>query len=222
MKKRIRKKAYVLSVITHIFLLHMKPLYNTHMKATELSIGNSIKLNGKIWKVTDKMHVKPGKGGAYLQTTLKSLDGTKLEHRFSSSDTVELVSITKRACHFSYQEKGTLFFTDDATYETIEVTADTISKHSFHLVETYASEEMNLDIEFADDAIIDVLLPTSIAVEVETADPVVKGQTAASSYKNATIKGGIKIGVPPYIDAGDKIIINPYAEKGNEFVERVK
>lgn len=190
------------------------------IKASELHIGASIKLNNKIWKVVDKMHVKPGKGGAYLQTTLKSLDGTKLEHRFSSSDNVETIMIEKKEFQFSYQEKDTVFLIDNQTYETIEVTKNTISEKSWHILTTFATEDMSIHVEFADDEIIEITLPNSITVTVETADPVVKGQTAASSYKNATINKGTHILVPPYIESGNKIIVNLYAEKGIEFIER--
>lgn len=189
-------------------------------RAMELHVGSFIKFNGKIWKVTDKAHVKPGKGGAYLQATLKSICGTKLDHRFSSSDVVDVIIIEKKPCQFSYKEKDCIFLTDNATYETIEIHKDSINKDTWHLLDTFVAEGMDINVELADEAIIDILLPSSLQVEIETADPVVKGQTAASSYKNATIKNGIKILVPPYIDSGDKVIINLYAEKGIEFVER--
>ncbi len=186
----------------------------------ELNIGSYIKFNEKIWKVIDKMHVKPGKGGAFLQATLKSICGIKLDHRFSSSDVVDVVIIEKKTCQFSYKEKDCIFLTDNATYETIEIHKDSISKNTWHLLDTFAQENMDIFVEYADEDIIEVLLPASLVVEIESADPVVKGQTAASSYKNASIKNGIKILVPPYIESGDKVVISLYAEKGIEFVER--
>lgn len=192
------------------------------IKAMEVSPGSCIRFNGKIWKMVDKTHVKPGKGGAYVQVKMKAMDGTKLEHRFSSSCNVELVIMEKKLCQFSYKEKDTIYFTDSQTYETIEITQNMVSKETMNLINTFACENMELYIEYADGEIVDVILPHAIEVIIESADPVVKGQTAASSYKNAIIKGNITIGVPPYIEAGNKIIVNPYAEKGIEFVERVK
>lgn len=190
------------------------------IRAMDLTLGSYIKFNGKIWKLTEKMHVKPGKGGAYLQATLKSICGTKLEQRFSSSDVVDQVMIEKKPCQFSYKEKGCVFLTDNTTYESIEVQESSVPKHTWYLLETFAAEDMDIFVEYADDDIINVLLPNSLEVVVESADPVVKGQTAASSYKNATIKNGIKILVPPYIESGEHVIVNLYGEKGIEFVER--
>lgn len=189
-------------------------------KATDIVLGSYISLKGKIWKVIDKMHVKPGKGGAFIQATLKSIEGTKLEHRFSSSDTIDQVMVEKRSCQFSYKEKDMIVFTNTQTYETVEITADQVPAKTMELLNIFASENIDFSIEFADDVVIDVLLPNSIVVTVDQADPVTKGQTAASSYKNALIKSNVKIGVPPYIEAGDKIIVNPYGEKGIEFVQR--
>ncbi|MFA6089531.1 MAG: elongation factor P [Candidatus Woesearchaeota archaeon] len=189
-------------------------------KATDLVIGSYISLNNKIWRVVDKMHVKPGKGGAFIQAKLKSLDGTKLENRFSTSDTIEPVMIERKPCQFSYQEKETYVFTDNETYETIEIELSTLPKNTQELVSKFSDQDIQYQIDYADGVIIDVQLPTSITVTIDIADPVVKGQTAASSYKNAIIKGTIKIGVPPYVESGDKIVINPYGDKGIEFVQR--
>jgi|GEM_PF-201652 len=189
-------------------------------KATDIVIGSYISLKGKIWKVIDKMHVKPGKGGAFIQATLKSIDGIKLEHRFSSSDNIDNVLVERRSCQFSYKEKDILVFTNSQTYEAVEITADQVPAKTMELLNIFADENIEFMVEYADEKIIDVILPTSITVKIDEADPVVKGQTAASSYKNAIIKSNVKIGVPPYIEAGDKIVVNPYGEKGIEFVQR--
>jgi elongation factor P len=191
------------------------------IKAINLNIGSYIKLNNKIWKLIDKSHVKPGKGPAYLQAKLKSLEeGIKLEHRFSSNDVVEQVIVEQKPYQFAYKEKNSIFLTDNTTYETIEIQEQHISKESWHLLSKFAQENMDIFIEFANDNIMDISLPNSLEVLIEMADPVIKGQTATSSYKNAIIKEDIKILVPPYIKAGDKILINLYSEKGIEFLER--
>lgn len=186
----------------------------------DVSIGSSILLKDKIWKVISKQHVKPGKGGAYLQVVLKSLEGIKLEHRFSSSDTVETVMMEKKKYQFSYIEKKSVFLTDLETYESVEITEDMIPERSMYLLKKFSKEDTFIEVELADGIIYDVLLPASIKVKVDFADPVVKGQTAASSYKNAVICEDINVGVPSYIGSGDQIIVNLYGEKGIEFVSR--
>jgi elongation factor P len=189
-------------------------------KASELTIGCYIKHKNKIWRLVSKAHVKPGKGGAYIQAVLKSTDGVKLEERFSTDDVVNKLMVTKRDYQFSYKENDTLFLIDTETYDSKEVNKSDIGQENFDLVLNFASDAVIISLEFADDDLINLTLPESILVEVELSDPVVKGQTAASSYKNAVLKNGLKIGVPPYVEAGDKIYINPYGEKGITFVSR--
>ncbi len=191
------------------------------VKANDLSIGQYVKLNDKIWKLVDKMHVKPGKGGAFIQAKLKGLDGSKLEHRFQSTDNADIVIVEKKRVGFSYKEKNSVVLNDLETYEEIEVTKDMISENSWFLFNSFVEDAENeIDIQYADEKIVDLLLSSSIKVTIDLADPVVKGQTAASSYKNAVIKNDIKIMVPPYIEAGDKVIIDIYSENGIEFLKK--
>lgn len=190
------------------------------IKANELSIGEHIFLEGKVRRVVEKQHVKPGKGGAYLQMTLKSLDGIKTEKRFSPSDIVELVKVEKKKYVFSYLDKDIFVLLDPETYEVLEVNMRDIPKINAGFVKKFASEGDFLDVEIADEAPFNILFPGFITVTVDSADAALKGQTSASSFKNAIISGDINIGVPTYINSGDKIKINLYGEKGIEFVER--
>lgn len=191
------------------------------MRAMELHVGSYIKKDGKFWRVVDKTHVKPGKGGAFAQVKLKSLEGTSTEIRYSSSDNVEVIMVERIKASFSYQEGSSIFLTNIENYEDIEVSKNDVSEKNFELLSTFGPDCNEVIVEFFDGAVVAVNLPISIKVKIESADPVVKGQTAASSYKNAIIKRNINIGVPPYIQANDFIIINVYGEKGIEFVERV-
>lgn len=186
----------------------------------EAVIGSCIRHNNKLCKVVDKTHIKPGKGGAYVQMKLKTLEGVKIETRFSSSDNIEPVMIERKKYQFSYKEKADIVLTDVETYDTLEIGPSVISKNAMYILDKFISEELDVMVEFADDQIIDAFLPNAIKVKIEIADPVVKGQTAASSYKNAVIKGDISIGVPPYITSDDYVMVNPYGEKGVEFIER--
>jgi len=190
-------------------------------KINELNIGAFFNHKGKIWKLVDKAHVKPGKGGAYIQATLKSTCGIKLEERFSSDESVDRLMISKLEYQFSYSEGDVLFLIDNETFETKEVNAAETSAENFALIKAFADEDTVLTLEYADDLIINISLPESMIVEVEFADPVVKGQTAASSYKGGILKNGIKVLIPPYVGSGDKIKVNPYGDKGVTFISRV-
>lgn len=191
------------------------------LKASEIRGGNYIKHKSKIWKVISTSHVKPGKGGAYIQATLKSSkDGIKLEERFNSDENVEKIVITKKDCQFSYQEGNTVYLMDTENFETLEVNDANISADDLEMIKKFAVDEMILSLEYADEELIGISLPNSIAIKVELSDPVVKGQTAASSYKSAILVNGIKVAVPTYIEGGDTILINPYGEKGITFISR--
>ncbi len=190
-------------------------------KVSELNVGSHINFRNKIWRIVSKSHVKPGKGGAYSQLTLKSNDNVKLEQRFSTSDSVDLVIVETKKYNFSYSDGNSIFVIDPSTYDSIEISDTTIAKESIDLIKKFATDDIEVSVEYADEKIINVTLPSSIKVKVDLADPVVKGQTAASSYKGAIIKEDVKILVPPYISQGDEIIINLYGDKGIEFVSRV-
>lgn len=190
-------------------------------KANELSLGEHIFFEGKVRKIIEKQHVKPGKGGAYLQMTLRSLDGIKTEKRFSPSDVIEIVRVEKKKYSFSYLDRGSFVLLDPETYEEIEVGNSNISNENAEIIKKFAKEGDILDVELANNIPFNIIFPNFIVVEIESADAVVKGQTAASSFKNAVINDGVQILVPTYINSGDKIKINLYGDKGIEFVERV-
>jgi elongation factor P len=199
-----------------------KTIYNTIMnvKVIDLSVGQTIIMNGVIYRVVKKSMNTPGRWCAMVQTELRSLSGVKLERRFRCDDVVEIVMMTSARYKFSYSEKNFLFFTHSETFETLEVSKADLPNDSVSLLENFAEENPDVTVEFVDDKILDVKLKSALTVEVINADAVVKGQTATSSYKPAEIKGGIRILVPQYIGVGDKIVINPYGESGIEFTSR--
>jgi elongation factor P len=190
-------------------------------KINELNIGAFFKHKGKIWKLVDKAHVKPGKGGAYIQASLKSICGIKLEERFSSDENVDRLIISKLEYQFSYIDGDVIFLIDNETFETKEINVSDTNAENFALIRAFADEDTILTLEYADDLIINISLPESMVVEVEFADPVVKGQTAASSFKHGVLKNGIKLLIPPYVESGHKIKVNPYGDKGVTFISRV-
>lgn len=181
-----------------------------------IKIGNIIEHQDNIWKVVKTQHVKPGKGGAYLQAELKNIrNGTKLNERFRSSETLEKVRLENKQCQFLYQQDNILFLMDNITYEQFSVNKDILTLELLPFLE----EGMNVDVEMYRDEPISLILPSTLTVKVVEAEAVVKGQTAASSYKSAIIQNGIRVQVPPYINNGDIIVINT---EDKSFVERSK
>ena len=181
----------------------------------ELRVGMLIEYKGKLWNVMKTQHVKPGKGGAFVQTELKDIvAGTKLNERFRSEDSLEKVRLDEAECQLLYQNGDVFTFMDMTTFEQFDLTKDTIGDASVFLV-----ENMIVNVSSYDGKIIGVILPETVICSVSEAEPVVKGQTATGSYKTAVLDNGVKIMVPPHIETGMKVVVNT---SSGEYVERVK
>lgn len=177
--------------------------------------GNVIEHNKRLWVAVKISHVKPGKGGAFAQVELRDIrDGTKLNERFRSSETVERVILTESTSTYLYAEDENLIFMDSESFEQIAVPASMVGEQA-----EYLQDGMAVTVNSYEGEPISIELPATVVVEVLEADAVVKGQTASSSYKPAIVDGGIKVMVPPHIEAGTKIVIKP--EDGS-YVERAK
>jgi elongation factor P len=177
--------------------------------------GNVIEHKGRLWRAIKIQHVKPGKGGAYAQVELKDVrDGTKLNERFRSSETVERVRLDQKPYQFLFAEGGMYTFMDQETYEQVSVEEDLIGEPA-----RFLQEGMVVTIESYEGSPISVMLPDSVTMELVEADPVVKGQTASSSYKPAVLENGVRIMVPPHIDAGTRVVVNT---ADGTYVERAK
>ena len=167
--------------------------------------GNIIEHQGRLWRVTKIQHTQPGKGGAYLQVELKNIrDGTKLNERFRSSETVERVRLDQKNFQYLFSIEEEYTFMDNETYDQVTVHQDFIGEDSVRFLQ----EGMVVEIEFYQEAPIGVTLPEKVTLEVIEADAVVKGQTASSSYKPAILENGVKTLVPPHIEAGTRVVIN--------------
>ena len=178
--------------------------------------GMVIEHQGILWRAVKIQHTQPGKGGAYLQVELNDIRrGTKLNERFRSSETVERVRLDQKEYQFLYAEGGMYTFMDTETYEQISLGSDAINRNQA----VFLQDGMIVDIESFEDNLIGVQLPDTVVLEVSEADAVVKGQTASSSYKPAVLENGVKIQVPPHIEAGTRIVVNT-AERS--YVERAK
>ena len=157
-----------------------------------------------IWVAVKISHVKPGKGGAFAQVELKkATDGTKLNERFRSSETVERLRLDSKTYQFLYLDDNHAHFMDQHTYEQIQIS---ISK--FEEKRSLLQEGIQIEIESYEDEPVNILFPENISFVVSETEPTVKGQTAASSYKPAKLENGLRVMVPPFIQVGEKIIIN--------------
>jgi elongation factor P len=177
--------------------------------------GNVIEHKNRLWVAVKTQHVKPGKGGAFLQVELKDIrDGTKLNERFRSSETVERVRLDEKDYQYLYSEGELCTLMDTETYEQIQVRRDLIGEPA-----AFLQEGMMVTVMSYEGEAISVKLPDTVIMTVVEADPVVKGQTAASSYKPGKLDNGSRILIPPHIEAGTRVVVN--TEDGS-YVERAK
>tara|TARA_B100001093_G_scaffold50474_1_gene42931 strand:+ start:171 stop:734 length:564 start_codon:yes stop_codon:yes gene_type:complete len=182
--------------------------------AIEIKPGMIIEHKNDYWNVLKTQHVKPGKGGAFNQVELKSiLKGTKLNERFRSSETVEKAELDEKQFNFLYADGETCHFMDNKTFEQVEI-PKSISGEKYKLLK----ENLEVTISFMEEKPISLELPNNIECVVETTDAAIKNQTASSSYKPATLDSGINTTVPPFIESGDKIIIDT---RTLEYVKKV-
>ncbi len=178
--------------------------------------GNIIEHKNRLWRAVKIQHVKPGKGGAFMQVELKDIrDGTKLNERFRANEEVERVRLDQRPFQYLYDEGGgMLAFMDTESYEQISLNAELVGDPVVFL-----QEGMVVTIESYEGEPIGVELPEHVTMEVVEADAVVKGQTASSSYKPAKMENGVKVMVPPHIETGTRIVV---ATADASYVERAK
>ena len=178
--------------------------------------GNVIEHQDRLWRAVKIQHTQPGKGGAYLQVELKDIrNGTKLNERFRSSETVEKVRLDQKNFQYLYAEGDMHTFMDNETYDQISLSAEAIGEDQV----LYLQDGMAVMIESFENEPLGVRLPDHVTLEVAEADAVVKGQTASSSYKPAVLENGDRTLVPPHIEAGTRVVI---ATEDGSYVERAK
>tara|TARA_B100000575_G_scaffold240901_1_gene203769 strand:+ start:386 stop:955 length:570 start_codon:yes stop_codon:yes gene_type:complete len=171
----------------------------------EIKVGNILEIDNKLWKVLKTQHTQPGKGGAYIQAELKEIkEGTKMNSRFRSSETVERAILDEKKFQYLYEDNQKFIFMDEQTYEQIELGIDLIDKEQSN----FLVENDKVTIQFYNEKAVGLELPDSIILKVIETEGVVKGQTAASSYKPALLEKGIKTTVPQFIEIDDKIVIS--------------
>ena len=183
------------------------------VNGNNLKPGMIVSHKGGMWKVISTQSVKPGKGGAFAQVELKNLkDSSKLNERFRSSEVVERLYVETKTFQYSYNDGDTYHFMDTNTYEQISLDKNVISELNIFL-----QDNMVVSIEFIENNPVSIKLPEHIIEEVTDTEAVIKGQTAASSFKPAVLSNGYKIMVPPHIENGTRIVISTtnfsYVEK---------
>lgn len=174
------------------------------INATEIRVGMILEHKDDLWEVLKTNHVKPGKGGAFAQVEMKSLNkNTKLNERFRSSETVEKANLNEIKHNFLYDDEAYYYFMNPVTYEQININKKIIGDKGRLL-----SENIQVIISFYNESPINIELPNQINCKVTTTDVALKGQTVSSSYKPATLENGLNIQVPPFIESGDTIILD--------------
>ena len=184
------------------------------INGNEIRPGYVLEHNGGLWIAVKTDHVKPGKGGAFAQVELRNLrNGSKLNERFRSADKVERVRLEQRQQQFLYSEGGKLVFMDTETFEQVEIPEDILGARR-----PFLQDGMTVTVEFHGAEALNATLPQKVLCKVVDTEPVVKGQTAANSFKPATLENGIKVMVPPFIGQDEMILVNTetmeYSERG--------
>ena len=170
----------------------------------EIRPGTLVRHDDGLWLAVKTQAVKPGKGGAYNQVELKNVvSGTKLNERFRADQGVEEVYLEKKDFQFLYASGEALTFMDTDTYDQIEIGADFVGDQV-----QFLQDGMKVLVQMYEDRPVGIKLPQQVTLAVTEADPVLRGGTAAPSYKSATLENGMKIQVPPFINAGTKIVVS--------------
>ncbi len=174
------------------------------INGNEIRPGNVLEHNGGLWAAVKVDHVKPGKSGAFAQVELRNLrHGSKLNERFRSADKVERVRLEQKDQQFLYESDGMLVFMDAETYEQIELPAELLGDRR-----PFLQDGMTIVVEFHETEALHAKVPQKVTCKIVETEPVVKGQTAANSFKPAILDNGIKVMVPPFVGQDEDIVVN--------------
>ncbi|MCF4099652.1 elongation factor P [Maritalea mediterranea] len=174
------------------------------LNGNEIRPGNVIQHKGSLWVAVKVQSVKPGKGGAFAQVELKDIvSGTKLNERFRAAETVEKVRLEQKEYQYLYEQGDMLVFMDNETYEQLELPTEFVGDRA-----DFLQDGMNVTVESHEGKPLGISLPQFVTLTVTETEPVVKGQTAANSFKPAILENGIKVMVPPFIGQDEKIVVD--------------
>ncbi len=171
--------------------------------ANSIRIGNVIEFENQLWKVVKREHVKPGKGGAYIQVEMKNIvTGNKTNTRFNSSEDGDGAYVEQKNYQFQYFDQNELVAMDMESFESFNLSKDLVGDALPFLV-----EGMDIRVEYCNDKPISIFLPEHVNCVIAQADAVVKGQTASASYKPAILENGVRVMVPPFVESGEEIVV---------------
>ena len=184
------------------------------INASEIRVGMLLEYKNDLWQVLKTQHVKPGKGGAFAQVEMKSVNkNTKLNERFRSSETVEKASLEENKYNFMYEDESNYLFMEPKSFEQIEIKKDKVGEKGKLL-----TENLEVSISFYNETPISIDLPNHVTCKIESTDAALKGQTVSSSYKPALLNNGLNIQVPPFIEDGDEVIIDT---RNLEYIKKI-
>ena len=184
------------------------------INASEIRVGMLLDYKDDLWEVLKTQHVKPGKGGAFAQVEMKSVNkNTKLNERFRSSETVEKASLEETSYNFLYDDENNYFFMEPNSFEQIEIKKDVVGEKG-----KFLAENLKVLVSFHNEKPISVSLPNQVTCKVKSTDVALKGQTVSSSYKPATLYNGINIQVPPFIESDDVVVIDT---RNLEYIKKI-
>ena len=174
------------------------------INASEIRVGMLLEYKNDLWEVLKTQHVKPGKGGAFAQVEMKSMNkNTKLNERFRSSETVEKASLDEANYNYLYEDENNYFFMNPKSFEQIEIKKNIVGDKGKLLI-----ENLEVSVSFYNESPISIDLPNQVNCKIRSTDVALKGQTVSSSYKPAILDNGLSIQVPPFIESGDEIIVD--------------
>ena len=185
------------------------------IQANTIRSGMVIEYEGKQWSVIRQSIERPGKGGAFIQVEMRNVaTGVKSEARWRTQDSVERLEVREIECTFLFKDGDAFTFMDKQNFDQFNVPSDILGERA-----AFLQDNMECSVDFIEGRPVSIVLPKSVILTVTEADPVVKGQTAASSYKPGLLENGLKVMIPPFIEAGTKIVVNT---EDVSYVERAK
>tara|TARA_Y100001935_G_C17157714_1_gene433654 strand:+ start:86 stop:646 length:561 start_codon:yes stop_codon:yes gene_type:complete len=184
------------------------------INAGEIRVGMLLEHKNDLWQVLKTQHVKPGKGGAFAQIEMKSLNkNTKLNERFRSSETVEKATLDESIYNFLYDDENNYIFMEPKSFEQIEIKKNIVGEKGKLL-----TENLGVTVSFYNEVPISIELPKQVTCKIKTTDAALKGQTVSSSYKPAVLNNGLNIQVPPFIEAGDEVVVDT---RNLEYIKKI-
>jgi elongation factor P len=184
-------------------------------QANLIRAGQVIEHDGRRWTVLKQQIITPGKGGAFIQVEMRDLkSGNKTNERWRTADTVERLQTDQKEYTYSYTDGSNLVLMDPETFEQTMISADLLGD-----LKPFLQDNMTVEVDLVEGDPVGISLPQTVVLEVVEADPVVKGQTAASSYKPALLSNGVKTSVPPFVETGERIVVRT---DDASYVERFK